>query len=81
MDAMNHFSDRVNEQSLREQVESDEAMRNRSFVILHYFGYLRRDPDPAGVDAWLDLLNRSGDAKRITEGFITSVEYRQRFRK
>jgi hypothetical protein len=79
VDAMDHFSDQVNEQSLREQVESDEAMRNRSFVILHYFGYLRRDPDPAGVDAWLDLLNRSGDAKRITEGFITSVEYRQRF--
>jgi hypothetical protein len=79
MDAMNHFSDHVNEQSLREQVESDDVMRNRSFVILHYFGYLRRDPDPAGEDAWLDLLNRSGDAKRITEGFITSVEYRQRF--
>jgi len=80
MDAMNHFSDHVNEQSLREQVESDEVMRNRSFVILHYFGYLRRDPDPAGVDAWLELLDRSGDAKRITEGFINSVEYRQRFR-
>ena len=75
MDAMAHF----NEQSLREQVDSDEVMRNRSFVILHYFGYLRRDPDPAGMAAWVKLLDRTGDATRITEGFITSVEYRQRF--
>jgi hypothetical protein len=93
MDAMRRFSDRtlaefaqvnkLNEQSLREQVESDELVRklgNRSFVVLHYFGYLRRDPDPAGVAAWVDLLERSGDSTSITEGFINSVEYRQRFR-
>jgi hypothetical protein len=95
MDAMRRFSDdgkmlaefaqlnNLDEQSLREQVESDELVRklgNRSLVVLHYFGYLRRDPDPAGVAAWVDLLERSGDATRITEGFINSVEYRQRFR-
>ena len=32
------------------------------------------------VANWLDLLDRSGDAARIAAGFITSVEYRQRFR-
>ncbi len=73
----------LNEQSLREKVESDELVRklgNRAFVVLHYFGYLRRDAEASGVKYWVDVLNRSGDSKKITEGFISSVEYRQRFR-
>ena len=73
----------LNEQSLREQVESDELVRklgNRSLVMLHYFGYLRRDPDLPGMAAWVESLDRSGDAASVTEGFITSVEYRQRIR-
>lgn len=77
------FSNKLNEQSLREQVDSDELVRrlgNRSLVVLHYFGYLRRDPDSAGMEAWVEALDRSGDAATITEGFITSLEYRQRFR-
>jgi len=53
---------------------------NRSFVILHYFGYLRRDPDARGVDGWTEMLDRSGNAAAVTEGFINSLEYRQRFR-
>jgi hypothetical protein len=95
MEAMRRFSDygrvlaefaqsnKLDEQSLREQVESDEVARklqNRSFVILQYFGYLRRDFDPAGVAGWVNLLDRSGDSTRVIEGFITSAEYRQRFR-
>jgi hypothetical protein len=74
---------KLNEQSLREQVESDELVRklgNRSFVLLHYFGYLRRDPDPGGMEAWVTSLDRSGDAASVTEGFIRSVEYRERVR-
>lgn len=64
-------------------VESDDLIRrlsNRSFIALHYYGYLRREPDAAGLAAWLDVLDRSGDAVRIPAGFITSVEYRERFR-
>jgi hypothetical protein len=74
---------RFDEQSFPQHVESDEMGRefgNRAFVMLHYFGYLRRDPDQAGLAAWLELLNRSGDATRITESFINSPEYRDRFR-
>jgi hypothetical protein len=74
---------KLNEQSLREQVESDELVRklgNRSIVLLHYFGYLRRDPDPGGMEAWVTSLDRSGDAASVTEGFIRSVEYRERVR-
>ena len=53
---------------------------NRFFVILHYFGYLRRDPDGSGVNSWTEALDRSGVPAQVTEGFITSLEYRQRFR-
>ncbi len=66
-----------------ESVESDDLIRrlgNRSFVALHYYGYLRREPDVAGLATWLDVLDRSGDAVKIPAGFITSVEYRERFR-
>jgi hypothetical protein len=73
----------LNEQWLRERVESDELVRgfgNRAFVVLHYFGYLRRAPEASGVNHWLDILDRSGDSKRIAEGFLRSVEFRERFR-
>ena len=30
---------------------------NPSFVLMQYFGYLRRDPDQAGYDFWLNVLN------------------------
>jgi hypothetical protein len=78
--------DRVNdnEQAFRESLQSGELERklaNRKFVMLHYYGYLRREPDPKGVDYWVELLNRSGDANKVTEGFINSAEYRHRFRK
>ena len=77
--------DRVNdnEQAFRESLQSDELeqkLANRMFVMLHYYGYLRREPDLKGVDYWVELLNRSGDANEVTEGFINSPEYRQRFR-
>ena len=30
---------------------------NAAFVLMQYFGYLRRDPDQGGYDFWLSLLN------------------------
>ena len=82
MDAMRHFDDFKESQKFPERIESDEMMRlgNRFFVILHYFGYLRRDPDGSGVNSWTEALDRSGVPAQVTEGFITSLEYRQRFR-
>ncbi|HEX8474945.1 MAG TPA: DUF4214 domain-containing protein [Pyrinomonadaceae bacterium] len=63
---------------------------NRAFVLMQYFGYLRRNPyDPpeptldfTGYDFWLDKLNEfGGDYRRaeMVKAFITSTEYRQRF--
>lgn len=61
---------------------------NSAFVLMQYFGYLRRDPasapdaDLSGYNFWLNKLNQFGgnyvDAEMI-KAFITSIEYRQRF--
>ena len=75
MDAMRRFGGAT---ELPQQLDRNEMMR--SFVMLHYFGYLRRDPDPRDVDGWTEILDRSGVATKVTEGFINSLEYRQRFR-
>ncbi|HEX7317620.1 MAG TPA: Calx-beta domain-containing protein [Pyrinomonadaceae bacterium] len=61
---------------------------NRAFVLMEYFGYLRRNPDDApdtdfrGWKFWLDKLNEfNGDfiQAEMVKAFINSVEYRQRF--
>jgi len=70
-----------NQKPLPELIDSDELVRglaNRNFVALQYYGFLRREPDPVGLTSWTDLLNRRGDLVMITDGFITSAEYRQR---
>jgi len=49
---------------------------------MEYFGYLRRDPDEAGYQFWLNKLNRfNGDFDRaeMVKAFIVSSEYRARF--
>ena len=61
---------------------------NRAFVLMQFFGYLRRDPnsgpdtDYSGYDFWLTKLNAfNGNfvSAEMVKAFITSVEYRQRF--
>ncbi|HLL16743.1 MAG TPA: Calx-beta domain-containing protein [Pyrinomonadaceae bacterium] len=70
-------------QVLREIVESNEVrgkMYNDSFVLMEYFGYLRRDPEETGFNAWLAYLDtHPGDYRTMVRGFVNSVEYRKRF--
>jgi hypothetical protein len=70
-------------QVLREVVESNEVqqkMYHDAFVLMEYFGYLRRDAEAAGFNAWLAYLNaHPGDYRTMVRGFINSVEYRKRF--
>ena len=69
-------------QALRIIVESSEVYQqyyNQAFVVMEYFGYLRRDPDALYTD-WINVLNQSGDARHMVEGFVNSVEYRNRFK-
>jgi hypothetical protein len=63
---------------------------NRAFVLMQYFGYLRRNPNDApemglnfdGFNFWLNKLNTFGGSYQNAEmvkAFINSLEYRQRF--
>ena len=77
------------------KISRDEALRiavesaplsadefNRLFVFREYVGYLRRQPDSAGFNFWLEKLNSfNGDFRRaeMVKAFITSKEYRERF--
>jgi hypothetical protein len=54
---------------------------NPSFVLMQYFGYLRRNPDQGGYDFWLNVLNNAdpNNYRSMVCAFITSAEYQQRF--
>jgi Carboxypeptidase regulatory-like domain/Subtilase family/Domain of unknown function (DUF4214) len=58
-----------------------QAENNKSFVLMEYFGYLRRNPDPAGYDFWLNVLtnNEPGNYRGMVCSFLTSAEYQHRF--
>jgi len=60
----------------------DRKVFNEAFVTMEYFGYLRRDPDPDGLQFWLAKLNHfNGDfiQAEMVKAFISSIEYRNRF--
>jgi hypothetical protein len=74
---------RVAENSLLARQESNQA-----FVLMQYFGYLRRDPntepdnDFSGYSFWLEKLNSFNGNFRDAEmvkAFLVSGEYRGRF--
>lgn len=63
---------------------------NRAFVLMQYFGYLRRNPNDApetlmdysGYDFWLKKLNAFGGNyvnAQMVQAFLDSDEYRRRF--
>ncbi|MEP6921315.1 MAG: PQQ-dependent sugar dehydrogenase [bacterium] len=51
---------------------------NEAFVVMQYFGYLRRDPDGQYLQ-WLQELNATGNSRNMINGFVNSLEYRFRF--
>jgi len=58
------------------------ALFNQVFVLMQYYGYLRRDPDNDGYGFWLNKLNAfNGDyqAAEMVKAFILCPEYRSRF--
>jgi len=57
------------------------AEYNKAFVLMEYFGYLRRDPDEGGYQFWLDILNNRvpNNYMSMVCAFLTSSEYQQRF--
>jgi len=74
--------------AVAEDSDLKNADSNKAFVLMQYFGYLRRnpndapDPDFRGFDFWLAKLNQfNGNFvnAEMVKAFITSIEYRQRF--
>jgi len=72
-----------------EDSDFKDAEFNKAFVLMQYFGYLRRNPNDApdvdfgGYDFWLGKLNQFGGDYRAAEmvkAFISSIEYEDRFR-
>ncbi len=58
------------------------AKFNDAFVMMEYFGYLRRDADASGFAFWLNKLNEFGgnfEQTEMVKAFIVSSEYRGRF--
>ena len=76
---------RAKERSQNANLANSE--KNRAFVLMQYFGYLRRNPndlpdsDYGGYSFWLGKLKQYGnwqDAQMVL-AFISSPEYRARF--
>lgn len=74
--------------AVAEDSDLRNAEFNKAFVLMQFFGYLRRNPnefpdsDFTGFNFWLDKLNQFNgnfiDAEMV-KAFISSLEYRQRF--
>jgi uncharacterized delta-60 repeat protein len=72
---------RTRAQVLREIAESNEVYNkyyNQAFVVMQYFGYLRRQPDALYLN-WIAHLDGTGDYRSMIDGFVSSAEYRRRF--
>ncbi len=68
---------------LRAVAESTEVSAkcfNEAFVVMQYFGYLRRDPDILYLE-WIKILNQTNDYRTLVNGFVNSLEYHSRFGK
>jgi len=69
-------------QRIAENQQFVDAKHNQAFVMMEYFGYLRRDPDAGGYNFWLNKLNQFGgnfEQAEMVKAFINSGEYRARF--
>ena len=67
---------------IRKIAESGEVYQkyyNQAFVVMQYFGYLRRGPDILYLE-WIKVLDANpADSRHMIEGFMNSIEYRHRF--
>ena len=67
---------------MRELIESAEVYAkyyNEAFVIMQYFGYLRRTADASYLN-WIQTMTQTnGDYRIMINGFMNSAEYVRRF--
>jgi hypothetical protein len=74
--------------SVAENSNLQQREVNKAFVLMQYFGYLKRNPDEgndtdfSGYNFWLGKLNQFGGNfvnAEMVKAFILSTEYNQRF--
>jgi hypothetical protein len=74
--------------AVAEDPDLDSSEKNRAYVLMQFYGYLRRNPndpqdsDYTGYEFWLNKLNAAnGDAiaAEMVKAFISADEYRRRF--
>ncbi|HSS22124.1 MAG TPA: Ig-like domain repeat protein [Pyrinomonadaceae bacterium] len=76
--------------SISEDADLKNAEKNKAFVLMQYFGYLRRNPydppeinlDYSGFNFWLNKLNQANGNfvnADMVKSFLVSGEYRHRF--
>ena len=74
--------------AVAENAEFSRRQSNKAFVLMQYFGYLRRNPnsqpdaDFSGYNFWLGKLNEfNGNfiQAEMVKAFLDSIEYRRRF--
>jgi len=64
---------------LMDSTEVYNKFYNTAFVVMQYFGYLRRDTDILYKE-WIKIMDgNGGDYRGMISGFMNSKEYRQRF--
>jgi hypothetical protein len=57
---------------------------NTVFVLMHFFGYLGRNPgespddDLSGFNFWISVLDKTSDYRAISRAFLNSTEYKER---
>ena len=68
-------------QDVAEHPELHHREYNGAFVLMQYFGYLRRDPDEAGYQFWVGKLNGGtrDNYPSMVNAFVKALEYRDRF--
>ena len=59
--------------------EYQALIGNEVYVTMMYMGMLRREPEQAGFDFWVDSMDSGSSGLAMINGFLGSQEYRQRF--
>jgi hypothetical protein len=68
--------------AVADDAELKRKETSRAFVLMEYYGYLRRDPDAEGYGYWLsklDSFNGNYIQAEMVKAFLESIEYRRRF--
>jgi len=53
------------------------VITDEQYMTILYKAFFNRDPDPAGLQGWLDVLNSGKDRAEVLDGFIYSTEFGQ----